>query len=105
MTSQENLLTNDYIEGQIPRFYGNARVRIGKQNFKNQFEPLNDIDFEWTYGLPDGMIRTKLKKFLNMATPGVEVVFPLFKPPFSTSYCPIRALHNSCHGTHSLINH
>jgi len=77
---KENLLSNAYIERRKPgrlKFYDNSRTRIGRQNFGNRLGLLNDIDFDWTDGLTDGAIRTKLKKFFKMATPDGEVVFPL----------------------------
>jgi len=58
-------------------------------------------------GLTDGAMRTKLKKFFNMATPDGEVVFPLgganelsSNPSFPPMTEPSGALQGPRHGTH-----
>jgi len=59
------------------KFYDDSKMQIGKQNFNKWLELLNDFDFLWTDQLTDSAIKTKLKKFFNMASPGGGVVFLL----------------------------
>jgi len=50
----KKLLANPHIEPGQMRFYYNAKMRVGKQNFKSRPRLLNNVDYDWTHGLTDG---------------------------------------------------
>jgi len=104
----DNIFDTLKVTGRM-KFDDDSKTQIGKQIFKNRLGLLNDIDFHWQYGITDSAIRTKLKKFFNMATPGGEVVFPLgganklsSNPSFPPLTKPSGAHQGPCHGTHRL---
>jgi len=65
-----DLLANSYHERRKPKrmkFYNKANLRIGKQSLPNRCgTDINDLDFDWTDGMTDNLLRISLKKHFKM---------------------------------------
>jgi len=63
-------LANSYHERRKPKrmkFYNKANLRIGKQSLPNRCGmDINDLDFDWTDGMTDDLLRISLKKHFKV---------------------------------------
>jgi len=76
---REMMMTNSYMERRRPgrfKFYDGSKMKIGRQMIDNRLSFMNELDFNWTTGITNNLLRINLKKHFRMAAHQV-VVFPL----------------------------